>query len=140
MGWNKYHQKKQTTSFSKMKDKDGNRVGPRGRAGAVTDYLHALQWKADILPPSIIKRPIIQSDLPFNLDQILMTELDAALRKTKNLKTAGPDGIQAELFKHLDVENKIAILSGLNGWLSKEAISSDFLTLKTLLVIDPFLC
>jgi hypothetical protein len=69
-----------------------------------------------------------------------MTELDAALRKTKNLKTAGPDGIQAELFKHLDVENKIAILSGLNGWLSKEAISSDFLTLKTLLVIDPFLC
>ena len=123
-----------------MKDKDGNRVGPRGRAGAVTDYLHALQWKADILPPSIIKRLIIQSDLPFNLDQILMTELDAALRKTKNLKTAGPDGIQAELFKHLDVENKIAILSGLNGWLSKEAISSDFLTLKTLLVIDPFLC
>ena len=73
-----------------MKDKDGNGVGPRGRAGAVADHLHAVQWKADILLPSIAKRPIIQSDLPYNLDQITMTEFDAALRKAKNHKAAGP--------------------------------------------------
>lgn len=119
--------KKRTPNFTKMKDKDGNRVGPRGRAGAVADYLHAVQWKADILPPSITKRSIIQSDLPYNLDQITMTELDAALRKAKNHKAAGPDGIQAELFKYLDVQNRAALLSVLNGWWSKEAIPSDFL-------------
>ena len=57
--------KKRAPHFTKMKDKNGNGVGPRGRAGAVADHLHAVQWKADILLPSITKRPIIQSDLPY---------------------------------------------------------------------------
>ena len=56
-----------------------------------------------------------------------MTEFDAALRKAKNHKAAGPDGIQAELFKYLDVQNRTALISVLNGWWPKEAISSDFL-------------
>ena len=72
---------------------------------------------------TITKRPIIQNDLPYYLDQITMTELDAALRKAKNHKAPGPDGIQAELCKYLDIQNKTTLLSVLNGWWSKEAIS-----------------
>ena len=80
-----------------------------------------------------------------------MTELDAALRKAKNHKAPCPDGIQAELFKYLDIQNKTTLLSVLHGWWSKEAISADFLraqvvsifkngTLTTLLIIGQSLC
>ena len=37
--------KKTVPSFTKLKDKNGNRIGPRRRAEIIVDYLEAIQWK-----------------------------------------------------------------------------------------------
>ena len=119
--------KKRPPNFTKLKDKDGNRVGPRGRANAIATYLHDVQWQAEDLPPPVAKEKIILTELPYNTNLISFQELQDALKKAKNNKAAGPDNIPAELLKYLDAGNKQALLSVLNDWWTSETVPAELL-------------
>ena len=111
----KSSKEKRPPNFTKLKDKDGNRVGPRGRADAIATYLDDVQWQVEDLPPPAAKEKIILTELPYNTNLISFQELQDALKKAhKNNKAAGPDNIPAELLKYSDAGNKQALLIVLN--------------------------
>ena len=118
---------KRPPNFAKLKDKDGNKVGPRGRADAIATYLHDIQWQAEDLPPLVAKEKIILTDLPYNTNLISFQELQDALKKAKNNKIAGPDNIPAELLKYLNIGNKQALLTDLNDWSTSKIVPAELL-------------
>ena len=65
--------------------------------------------------------PILESNgADANLFSI--EELNAALKFSKNNKQPGPDGVQVELLKWLNLENRQCLLNLINSWwLSKKA-------------------
>ena len=113
------------SNFTKLKDKEGHRVGPSHRAEAIADYLHCVQWKAEALPPLKHGSKILDQDLPFNTGHITLEEFDFVLRTAKNNKAAGPDDIPVELFKYLNSQNRSHVLDVLNDWWTTEAIPTD---------------
>ena len=120
--------KPRSPNFTKLKDKDGNRVGPSRRAEAIAEYLHEVQWKEPALPPRKAFRPnIVQDQLDFNTGPIDSRELDTAIRNAKANKTPGPDNISAELFKILDYSNRTFLLSLFNRWWVEEQIPEEHL-------------
>ena len=112
-------------NFTKLKDKDGHRVGPSHRAEAIADYLHCVQWKAEALPPLKHGSKILDQDLLFNTGHITLEEFDLALRTAKNNKAAGPDDVPVELFKYLNPQNRSHVLDVLNDWWTTEAIPTE---------------
>lgn len=52
----------------------------------------------------------------WNLGDIELFELKAAIRKAKRNKAPGPDNIETELFKELDDENLTEVLGIMNNW------------------------
>ena len=114
--------KKHTPNFTKLKDKDGLRVGPSRRAEAIADYLHTVQWKAEALPPEKGRGKILNDNLGFNTSDFTLDELNFASRKANNNKAAGPDEITAELFKFLNPQNRTCVLDIINEWWSSETI------------------
>jgi len=119
--------KKSTPNFTKLQDKNGNRVGPSRRAEAIAEYLQDVQWKEAQLPQQIWRRPIVQDSLPFHIGPIELQELDYAIKKARANKAPGPDAITAELFKFLDRENRLSLLKLLNQWWSCESIPDEHL-------------
>ena len=72
--------KKRSPNFTKLKDKDGLRVGPRRRAEAIAEYLQDVQWKEPDLPPRKAFRPnVVQDHLDFNIGPIDLRELEMHL-------------------------------------------------------------
>ena len=72
--------KKRSPNFTKLKDKDGLRVGPRRRAEAIAEYLQDVQWKEPDLPPRKAFRPnVVQDHLDFNIGPIDLRELEEHL-------------------------------------------------------------
>ena len=72
--------KKRSPNFTKLKDKDGLRVGPRRRAEAIAEYLQEVQWKEPDLPPRKAFRPnVVQDHLDFNIGPIDLRELEMHL-------------------------------------------------------------
>ena len=117
--------KKHTPNFTKLKDKDGLRVGPSRRAEAIADYLHTVQWKAEALPPEKGRGKILNDNLGFNTSDFTLDELNFAIRKANNNKAAGPDEITAELFKFLNPQNRTCVLDIINEWWSSETIPAE---------------
>ena len=122
--------KKRPPNFTKLKDKDGNRVVPRERADAIADSLHDVQWKAEDLLPLQAKGKMIAFELPYNTSPITFQELHDALKRAKNNKAAGPDNIPVELFKYLDNGNRDILLTVLNDWWSRETIPAELLNVE----------
>ena len=54
--------------------------------------------------------PIIQTHLEFDITPPRMHELRAAIKRLKNNKTPGPDGVPPELFKALNMDNLVPLL------------------------------
>ena len=52
----------------------------------------------------------------YDTGNITMEELLKAMQKSQNHKAAGPDKLEAELFKHLPDSGKKIVLSTLNSW------------------------
>jgi hypothetical protein len=53
---------------------------------------------------------------------ITLEELEVALKRAKNKKSPGPDGISAEFYKHLPMESKLHLLKIMNDVLISEEI------------------
>ena len=115
-----------TPNFTKFKDSAGNHVPYSDYPQKAADYLATTQWKCpsaeDPVAPSRIDSPLqdgryIVSDDPFTID-----ELDAVLKKVKNNKTPGVDGVPGELFKWLDQNNRKLFLKVANTCLRHEEV------------------
>ena len=79
------------------------------------------------MPPPVAKEKMILTELPYNTNLISFQELQDALKKIKNNKTAGPNNIPAELLKYLDAGNKQAQLTILTDWWTSEIVPAEFL-------------
>ena len=120
--------KKSTPNFTKLKDKDGNRVGPHRRAEAIAEYLSDVQWKEPVLPPpQPFRRAVIADPAPCPTDNIQLHELNNVIKKAKAHKAPGPDETGAELFKLLDQTNRDLLLGLLNHWWRTEQIHEEHL-------------
>ena len=118
--------KKRSPNFTKLKDEDGNRVGPRRRAEAIADFLEEVQWKEPELPPQKAFKPnVVHDQLDLDTGPIDMFELDLAICKAKANKSPGPDNLSAELFKILDYSNRNLFLSLFNRWWVEEKIPEE---------------
>ena len=115
-----------TPNFTKFKDSAGNHVPYNDYPQKAADYLATTQWKCPsaenpVAPPRI-DRPLqdgryIVSDDPFTID-----ELNDVLKKIKNNKTPGVDGVPGELFKWLDENNRNLFLQVANTCLRQEEV------------------
>ena len=85
--------------------------------------MHMIENNLSTEPYSNYQRILYKADISnFNIG-----ELDTFLKKAKNHKAPGPDGIQMELIKWLDAENRTAVLQIVNEWWRGNAMTDDVL-------------
>ena len=63
-----------------------------------------------------------------------MEEIKAVIKKLKNGKAPGPDGVPMEYFKALDEEVLTEILTFMNVWLKKGTIPNELLLAQVVLI------
>ena len=141
--------RKFTPQYVQMKNAQGNHVPVAERAQAIAEYLETKHWYNDLDTGMPDNTPILENN---GADANLFSseELNAALKFSKNNKQPGPDGVQMELLKWLNLENRQCLLNLINSWwLSKKAPKELFLarvvpifkkgTQITLQTIGPYL-
>jgi hypothetical protein len=119
--------RKFTPQYVQMKNAQGNHVPVAERAQAIAEYLETKHWYNDLDTGMPDNTPILENNgADANLFSI--EELNAALKFSKNNKQPGPDGVQMELLKWLNLENRQCLLNLINSWwLSKKAPKELFL-------------
>ena len=98
-----------------MKNQTGAHVPLVQRAETIAEYLAHEHWKnASDADVSNIRKLLEGNDAPTGSFSI--NELNEAIKATKSNKQPGPDGIIMELFKWLDKDNRLHLLSLINTW------------------------
>ena len=69
------------------------------------------------------KWPLFKVTANINVDNITMDELLNILKKFKNNKSPGPDGIPMEFFKWLNADSLALILDLINGFFFRVAFA-----------------
>eukprot|EP00975_Prorocentrum_lima_P062574 12886358-Prorocentrum_lima.AAC.1 len=99
--------------------RDGSHVGPAQALSFSARYLADVQWApppAD--QPTPWEAPMLGE--PFNFSLALLefdiAELRSVIKRFKNNKAAGPDGVRMELYKYMPEDSLGNLLALLNSW------------------------
>lgn len=106
-----------TPSFTKLKDAQGNHVPFKEYPNKAADYLEKVQWKAPVENPNEETRqhvPLQNGSYHIDDSPFTNTELDLVLSKMKRNKSPGVDGVNIELFKWLNAQNREIVLDAAN--------------------------
>ena len=112
-------------SFIQMKDLNGKFVAPKDRAETLAQYLEKKHWHNNNTLQIRSHEKIQNLETSFDVNAFQMNEFEQALKRMKNNKQPGPDGIVMELFKWMDGRNRALILNMINQWWSSKAIPGD---------------
>ena len=116
-----------TPNFTKFKDAAGNHVPRSQYSHKAADYLENTQWKSpqnDVEEPSRQDSPLQDGRYVISSDPFTPEELDFVLKRLKNNKSPGDDGVPAELFKWLNEENRKIYLDAANACLQNEEMQA----------------
>ena len=113
--------------YVQMKNENGKHVPITQRAQAIADYLETNHWHNNLNVGMPDDAPILVNngadETPFTSEQ-----LNAALKLSKHNKEPGPDGLQTELLKWLNSNNRQYLLNRVNSrWISRRAPTDLFL-------------
>ena len=83
----------------RLRDLNGELVSSESRADTMAAYLETVQWR--VRPAMAVDAPVLGPALPVSLDSFSVEEVTKVIRKLRNEKAPGPDGIPAEYLKSL---------------------------------------
>ena len=98
------------------------------RPEILADNYEDQQWAIDDSRDKEIPKSRVPPhlDLPFiNTLDFSIEELNIIIKKLKNNKSPGPDGIPTEFFKHMDDETRLLVLDILNDCWKTETMPSE---------------
>lgn len=112
-------------SHTKMSHKDGRIAKSNEKPEILAEYFGDTQWKKPSPQTEVRSRMIFNETSDIKTRRFDMTELINILKKLKNSKSPGPDGIPVEFFKWLNAENLELLLEILNACWEFETIPSE---------------
>ena len=124
----KKHRRGFVPKLGRMRNMAGELVESEQKAETMADYFEKIQWQctfADIQPPS---EPIIEPMLNLPASQFTINELRKAIRKLKNNKACGPDGIPGECWRCilLNTDGMQKLLQLMNACWSNKKIPDEW--------------
>ena len=91
-------------------------------------YLEEKQWsKHTHETQPLPTNKIISREVIMNTEEIALIETQAAVKKLKNHKSGGPDGITTEAFKAMDDEALAMVTELMNEWWKNEKLEDEVL-------------
>ena len=114
-------------SHTKLLNKEGIPCTSNERPDILADYFEHTQWAIDHEREKETPSTKLHPNLPPPIisGKFTIEELHIVIRKLKNNKSLGPDGIPTEFLKYLDGEGLEIVLDILNDCWEKEILPSE---------------
>ena len=119
-----------TPAFTKFKDSDGKHVAVQDYPHKCADYLQRTQWKKPVNTSEQVPRlnsPLQNGSYVIYDSPFTAAELKVVLSRIKRNKSPGDDGIQGELYKWLDDQNRTLLLEAANKCLEQGCLQEKFM-------------
>ena len=123
-----------------MKDAQGQHVPLHRRAQCAAMLLGDQIWgEAHTQPETLIEQiateRLVTDELGLKVGDITLAELEGAIRKLKQGKAAGPDGIPVHIFKELDLDGLMILQHLLNDWWNGKEIPIEVTQAQVVLIV-----